>query len=146
MEKEWFGSRMMRAVTEIDSGRARVCVLVGEELKASCLFLIEYERSRFLYCSGEESRDIDGDGDCLVRELALSAIDGDLEPPALCDFRTAKKVGVVPTAGPALCGATGVPVVLDSFSKALILCEIPDPTFTFLMTGDDDGCWLMRLR
>ena len=112
---------MMRAVTEIDSGRARVCVFVGEELKASCLFLIEYERSRFLNCSGEDSREIDGEGDALVKELALSAIDGDLEPPALCDFRTAKNVGAAPTAGPVPCGATGVPVVLDSFSKALIL-------------------------
>lgn len=111
-------------------------------MNASSRFCIEPDLSRILEVSGDESRDTEGEGGFRVRELALSAIDGDLEGARTLAFLTEKNAGDAPGAGPVV-PAGGVE--LDNFSKALILCDIPDPRLTVLAIGFADS-WLIRLR
>lgn len=129
---------MIRAVTDIDSGLERGTCGIGVEvdLNASSRFFIEPERSRILEVSGEDSRETEGEGGFRVSELALSAIDGDLEGARTLPFLTEKKAGDDPGVGPVV-PAGGLE--LDNFSKALILCEIPDPRLTVLAIGFEDS-------
>jgi hypothetical protein len=80
-------------------------------------FCIEPDLSRGLRVSGEDSRDKFGDGLLRFKELALSAIDGDLESRTLPGL-TAKN------AGDAIGAVAGAPVVLgealENFSSAFI--------------------------
>jgi hypothetical protein len=98
-----------------------------------------------LRVSGDDSGDAVGDGVFRLKELALSAIEGDLEPRTL-PFLTEKKAGDDPGGGAVVPGVAIAPGArLESFSKAFILCEIPDPRLTFFAIGLA-GCWLMRFR
>lgn len=110
------GSRTIRAVTDIDSGRDLAGWIWDVVLKRLVRLCSDSERSRSLKASGDDSRDIEGEGVFRVRDSARSAIEGDFRPPA---FRTEKKEGDE-TGGP-----VGVPVAagaaLESFSNALIL-------------------------
>lgn len=129
---------MIRAVTEIDSGRDRdgCGVGVGVDLKASSRFCneLDLDLSRIFDVSGDESPEMEGEVWFRVRELARSAMDGDLEGARTLPFRTEKNAGDAPGVGPVV-PAGGVE--LDSFSKALILCDIPDPRLTDLAMGFD---------
>jgi hypothetical protein len=72
----------------------------------------------------------------LVSDSLLSTIEGDFEPARLRDFPTAKNAGEEPGVGPVVPrGGAGPEDELESFSRAFILCEMPDPRFTFLTTG-----------
>ena len=124
---------MILAVTEMDSGRDRVGKLVGTppEVKASSLFLTEPDLSRGLMVSGDDSGEFDGE--FLVNEFALSAIDGDL--PRTLPFRTEKKAGDDPGGGPVVPVGVAAGAKLCNFSSALILCEMPEPRLTFLARG-----------
>lgn len=124
---------MIRAVTEIDSGRDRgACGAgVGDEvdLNASSRFCNELDR--ILEVSGDDSRDMDAEDGFRVSELARSAIEGDLARP-LPFLATEKKAADTPDVGPVVPAGGDE---LDNFSKALILCEIPDPRLTVLAMG-----------
>ena len=114
----------MRAVTETDSGLDRGGRLVGTGLDVNALrrSWIDPDLSRTLKVSGEESRDMEGEGVFRVNESALSAMEGDLEAPRTLPLRTEKNAGDVPGGGPVVPGAEVVPGPrLDSFSSALIL-------------------------
>ncbi len=128
---------MILAVTEMDSGRDRGGCVVGIEpdLNASSRFCIDPDRSRIFKVSGEESRDTEGEGVFRVKESALSAIDGDLEGVRTLPLRTEKND--VDAGGGAVDPEAGVAagVELDSFSKALILWDMPEPRLTFLAIG-----------
>ena len=88
------------------------------ELNASLRLWIDPDRSRSLRASGDDSRDIDGEGVFRVRDSALSIMDGDFDP-RLPGFRTEKNEVEDPGAGPVPPdGRLGLP---DSFSRALIL-------------------------
>lgn len=127
-----FGSRTILAVTEIDSGRPRG-VLPGEceaefpSLGASnidSLLATEAERSRRgrRVVSGDSSLEPDLEGGVRTagreNELVLSASDGDLD--ASLPFLTEKKVEDGRSRLTPRGGATSLPEVADSFSKALM--------------------------
>ena len=117
----WLGSRIMRAVTEIDSGRDRTGWVVNGELNTSLLLWIDPDRSRNLRASGDDSRDTVGDVFFLVNDSLLSAMDGDFEPALLRGF-PAKNAGEAPAEGPVVPGGgDGLAAELDSFSRAFIL-------------------------
>ena len=121
---------------------------MGLELKAFNRLWTDPDRSRNLNVSGDDSRDTDGDGVAVfrVREFALSAIEGDLEAARTVPFRTEKNAGDAPLEGAAVPGVAVAPGVLaESFSRALILDEMPDPRLTFFARGFA-GCWLIRFR
>lgn len=80
---------------------------------------MEPDLSRSLRVSGEDSREIDGEASPRVKELALSAIDGDLEGPRILPFLTEKNEVEAPGVGPVVLG--GVLAPAPSFSNALIL-------------------------
>lgn len=87
-----------------------------------------------------------GDGVLRLIELARSAIEGDLDSPRVLLLPTAKNAGEGRgVLEGALAALFPVGPLLESFSNALILCEIPEPRLTFFAIGRD-GCWLMRLR
>lgn len=141
------GSLRIRAVTEIDSV-VGLCIFangVGLDVNASTLLLIEPDRSRALLTSGDESREIEGGVVFRLRELALSATEGDEFSRTLLAFRIEKNDAVMPGVATAAGGGVAPGAVLDSFSKALILCDIPEPRLTFLATGLD-SCWFILLR
>lgn len=66
-----------------------------------------------------------------VSELALSIMEGAFELRTL-PFRTEKKVEEVPEE---VEGGVSAGAALESFSSALILCEMPDPRLTFFTMG-----------
>lgn len=108
-------------MTEIDSGRERLGICIGGiglDLNASILFFIDSALSRNLRVSGEDSRDPNGEVSW-VRELARSAIDGDLEAGRALPFRTEKNPVDTPGVGPVVLGVVFVPA--PSFSNAFIL-------------------------
>lgn len=93
---------------------------------------------RALTVSGDESRESVGEGVFRVSELVLSAIDGVLDggPRTLFALRTEKKVGdafdrVPPAAG----GEAALPAELETLSRALIRCEMLEPTWGFFARG-----------
>jgi hypothetical protein len=98
-----------------------------------------------LSLSFEVSGDDEGDGVCRVNESARSATDGDLEELRVLAFRTEKKAVEAPEFGAIVPTGVAFGAELESFSRALILCDIPDPRLTFLGTGLG-ACWLMRFR
>ena len=137
---------MIRAVTEIDSGRERFgswVVGTGVDLKASTRDWIEPDLSRNFSVSGEDSREIDGEASPRVNEFARSAIEGDLEGPRTLPFLTEKKAVEAPGVDPVVLGGVAAPA--PSFSKALILCEMPDPKLAFFASGRAD-CLLIVSR
>lgn len=142
------GSRMIRAVTEIDSGRDRTGGIMGTGLLSKVLtrFLIDLDLSRSVNASGEDSRDASvkspGEGVFLFKEFVRSAMDGEVPRPLL--FRTEKKAGAAPGGGPVV-GAAAAPGVVVAFSKAFILWEIPEPRLTFLITGLS-ASWLILFK
>jgi hypothetical protein len=82
-----------------------------------------------LPASGDDCLDGGGEGvGPLVNELALSTTDGDLDGSRVLALRTAKKV----EAGRSLGAASAVAVLPDSFSSALIRCEMLDPSLALL--------------
>ena len=127
----------MRAVTEMDSGRDRTGCVVRGELNASLLLWMDPDRSLNLRASGDDSGETVGDVFFRVKDSLLSTMEGDFEPARLCDCPTEKNAGETPGEGPAVPGgADELEAVLESFSRALILWEIPEPRFTFLTTGN----------
>jgi hypothetical protein len=76
--------------------------------------------------------------------LARSAIDGDLDGLRILDFLTEKNAVEARELG-AVLGGVAPGARLENFSRALILCEIPDPRLTFLGVGLA-CCWAMRSR
>lgn len=108
-------------------------------LKALSRFWIDPERSRNFDVSGDDSRDTEGEGLGVfrVRELARSAMEGDLEAARTLPLRTEKNAGEAPV-GAVVPGE--VPGALaDSFSRALMRWEIPDPRLTFFARGFADS-------
>jgi hypothetical protein len=120
----------------MDSGLARVgswVVGTGLDLNASTRDWTEPDLSRILRVSGEDSREIDGEASPRVRELALSAMDGDLEGARTLAFLTEKKEVDAVGVGPMVLG--GVLAPAPSFSNAFIRWEIPEPRLTFFASG-----------
>jgi len=72
----------------------------------------------------------------LVNDSLLSTMEGDFEPARLRGCPTEKNAGETPGEGPVVPrGGDGLAAELESFSRAFILWEIPEPRFTFLTTG-----------
>lgn len=131
------------------SGLERPFRPIGEEeyVVFSCLLAVDRVRPRPMNCcSGDDSPPLieAEDGGLLVKELALSAMDCAEEP--LVFLPTPKNVGEGPveTAEPGWLIAPAPPPVVDSFSRAFILCAIPPPKLTFFTSGVGCG-WLERL-
>ena len=101
------------------------------DVKASNRLLTDSDLSRGLMVSGDDSGEFEGE--FLVNEFARSAMDGDL--PRTVPLRTEKKAGDEPGGGPVVPVGVAPGARLCSFSRALILCEIPDPRLTFLANG-----------
>jgi hypothetical protein len=122
----------------MDSGRDRIGGVMGIGLVSKVLtrFFIDLGLSRSLNVSGEASRDtsveVPGEGVFLFNEFARSAMDG--EVPRTLPFRTEKKAGAAPGEGP-VGGVAAAPGVVENFSSAFILWDIPEPRLTFLTTG-----------
>lgn len=116
--------RMIRAVTWMDSGLPRGAFCPSNMVN---LLAIEPDLSRVvLGASGVGSRERSGVGGWRVTELARSATEGDFDGSLVLCFRTVKKVedGVVGLGR----SSFGLP---DSASKALMRCEMLDPTLPF---------------
>jgi len=132
----------------MDSGLDRIGGVMGIGLVSNVLtrFLIDLDLSLSLNVSGEASRDTSGEaageGVFLFNELALSAMDG--EVPRTLPFRTEKKAGAAPGEGPGV-GVAVDPGVVENFSSAFILWDIPDPRLTFLTTGFS-ASWLTLFK
>jgi hypothetical protein len=108
----------------MDSGLERFgsCVIgTGLELNVCSRLCTEPDLSRNFNVSGEDSREIAGETSC-VRELARSAMDGDLDGARTLPFLTEKNAVDAPVVGPVAVG--GVLEAAPSCSKALILSEI----------------------
>jgi len=137
---------MILAVTEIDSGRDLFCVAGdGGLLNTSSLLLIDGDLSLNFRFSGDPSRDGGAGEIVLVNEFARSITDGDLEVPRIDPLPTEKKAVDFGAVVVVLWLAVASTEALESFSRALILCDIPEPRLTFLATGLA-CCWLIRFR
>jgi hypothetical protein len=118
---------------------------LGLDLKTSKRLFTDPDLSRIREISGEPSLEAVGDGVFRLKELARSTTDAteELDASLMLALRTEKNdVDVAP--GVVTDPGGGDPV-LDSFSKALILWEIPDPTLTFLTTGLS-CCWFILFK
>jgi hypothetical protein len=92
----------------------------------------------FLVVSGDESLDAGGEGDApLVNKLAPSATDDGRDVSRVLVLRTAKKV----VAGRSLVVAASTTGVLpESFSSALMRCEMLEPSLLALLGLTSDAC------
>lgn len=106
--------------------------------------------SRGTLSSGDPSRDseiADRVGLPRVRELARSATDGERDGSRVLDFRTAKNVedGTLLRGG----GASLSPEEPESFSRALMRCEMLDPSLPLLARFFwwlDVCCWVILCK
>lgn len=80
-----------------------------------------------------------------MNEFVRSATDGDFDVLRALVLRTEKNAVDATEFGAVVPVAVAFGVKLESFSKALILCEIPDPRLTFFGIGLG-ACWLMRFK